>query len=54
MLISLIGVLLSVVFSLLGMLFVLISIADLGERWARNLFMCGIVQLVIVSAYCLA
>lgn len=54
MFIQLIGILLAVLFGVLGLVFIFVSITDLRERWARNLFLCGIVQLLVVAVYCFA
>lgn len=47
MLMDVIMILLSVLFGVLGSVFVFVTITDLRHRWARDLFLVGIIQLVV-------
>lgn len=49
MLMDLLMVLLSIMFTLLGVAFIFVSATDLNERWARNLFGTGTILLLVVA-----
>lgn len=51
MLIDLMVILLSIMFTLLGVAFIFVSATDLNERWARNLFGTGTILLLVVAVF---
>ena len=51
MLMNIIEVLLTVLFTVLGVVFIFVSATDLRERWARHLFGTGIILLLLVAIF---